>query len=626
METHVKSMVELAVTNAQEFPETPFLMFYDEIVTYKDLDERSNAFANYLLENGVTKGDVVSFMLGNNPDFFYCLIGIQKVGAIAGPVSCWLQAPEVDFLVNDSKPKVIVIDPEYAGIVSAISRTIPSVKKIVVNSLTEMELDFQYDNLPAILDETSKNLPAGLVLESDDIAGLMYTSGTTGTPKAVALTHKNILSAAHAATNSIPIAHGLRILLVLPLFTTGGLYATAIPCMYRGATIVLRRNFSATEYWESVERYKVNAFLIVPTIWNILLNTPEADTVDTSSLRFGMSGASPIPPEQLRACEKRFNIPILEAYGQTENSGIVTTNRLDKRKTGSIGFAFEGIEASIFNKDGREAPTGEIGEIVTKGDTVMKGYYNNPEATASTIKDGWLYTGDLGYRDDDGFFYIVDRQKDMIIRGGVNVYPKEIENTIATHPKVSGVAVIAEPHEKYGQVPKACMVLQRGESLTEDEIRLFCQERMAEYKIPEVFLFRESLPTNALGKVIKKDLFVELQEEETAIPVPVKHFFEEMPGRFLPDNAKEVDATVSYNITGKGGGKWTLTIKDQIMTLTEGILKNPTVYVVAKDADYFDIATGKIDGITAVMTGKLKIEGDVNFMAQLRDMLRPVSY
>ncbi|MCP4682607.1 MAG: AMP-binding protein, partial [Desulfobacterales bacterium] len=451
-----------------------------------------------------------------------------------------------------------------------------------------------------------------------------YTSGTTGKPKGTVLTHKGIVKAANMKTSSIPILSGDRSLCVLPMFHTGGLFDLVMPCIYKQCTVVLRKNFSATEFWESIERYKVNAFLVVPTILNILLRTPEADEVDTSSLRFGLSGAAPIPPEQLDECEKRFGIPVLEAYGATENTGGIAVNRIDQRKTGSVGLGFDGIQVSIFDKKGEPLPTGEIGEIVVKGDTVMHGYYNSPELTAETIKDGWLHTGDLGYVDDDGFFFIVDRKKDMIIRGGVNVYPKELENIIAIHPKVSGVAVIPESHDKYGQVAKACIVVLRGQTLTEDEIRSFCLGKMAEYKVPEIFLIRESLPTNALGKVVKKDLIKELAEEENAEPVPCAHFFEAMPGRFIPEKADGIEGTVSYNITGKGGGKWTIHIKDKKMTLTKEVLVTPTVYVVARDADYHDIATGKIDGVTAVMTGKWKIEGDVNFMAQLRELLRPI--
>jgi long-chain acyl-CoA synthetase len=614
---------ELVTSNASEYPDTPFLNFYDEIVTYKDLDERTDSFANFLLKIGVRKGDIVSFMMGNSPYFFYALLGTQKIGAIAGPISCWWQAGEVDFLVNDSGSRVLVMDAEYTHIVSAIKHNIPSVKNVVVNSRTQLELDFSHEYLPQIIETSQprqdyKDLPSG-----EDVAEVMYTSGTTGKPKGVMLTHKGITFGARIKTEHIPIYSGEHILCVLPLFHSGGLNDLAFPCMYRGATIVLRRNFSASEFWQCVERYQINGFYIVPTMWNILLKAPEASSVDCSSLRLGVSGAAPIPPEQLKECEERFHIPILEAYGTTENTGGITANMLDKRKYESVGTAFSGIDLKIFDEKYIELPPGKIGEIAVSGTTVMKGYFNKPEETAETIKNGWMYTGDVGYIDNEGFLFIVDRKKDMIIRGGVNIYPKELENVIATHPLVDSVAVIPESHEKYGQVAKACIVPKRGETLTEEGIRKFCEERMAGYKVPAHITFRESLPTNAVGKVVKKDLIRELEEEKTAEPVPVAHLFERMLKRFIPERAKGVDATISYNITGKGGGKWTVKLKDGKMELTEGILKNPRVYIVARDSDYYDIAIGKLDGITAVVTGKLKIEGDINFMAEFRGMFKP---
>lgn len=624
MESSNQTTVAITRRNAEIYPDIPFLIFYDQTITYKQFDERSNAVAGFLIEKGIGKGDIVSFMMGNNPGFFDALLGIQKTGAVAGPISCWWQAPEVEFLVNDSKPKALIIDPEYAGIINEIKNSIPSVKTIIINSSSPVGIDFPHETLGTIIQSYPRQLQLVSPPTDEDAAALMYTSGTTGRPKGVILTHKGVVYGAEIKTRLVPMKPGDRTLCVLPLFHSGGLNDLAIPSMFLGATIVLRRNFSAAEFWGCIEQYRINGFYIVPTMWNILLRVPEASTIDTSSLKFGLSGAAPIPPEQLDECEKRFHVPIVEAYGSTENSGGITSNKLDARKHGSIGKEIDGIEVRIFDENGQELVDGEIGEIVTRGDTVMKGYFNNPEATEKTIRDSWLYTGDLGYRDQDGFFFIVDRKKDMIIRGGVNVYPKELENIIANHPKIAQVAVIPEPHDKYGQVAKACIVLKRGETMTPEEVDEYCLGKMADYKIPEIFVFREGLPTNPVGKVIKKDLMVELDEEMDAEPVPVGHLFEDMPHRFIPEKADGVAATISYNITGKGGGKWTITIKDRQMSLSEEILKEPRVYIVAKDADYHDIATGKIDGITAVMTGKLKIEGDVNFMAELREMMRPI--
>jgi long-chain acyl-CoA synthetase len=624
MREHVKTTRDLLKANAEEYPDIPFLIYYDEVVTYRDLDERTTAFANALVANGVKRGDAVSFMMVNSPEFFYTLLGTQKVGAMAVPISCWWQAEEVSFLVNDCRPRVLVMDAEYGSIVSEIQDKIPSVDKMMVNSPGEMELDVPHVRLSEAMERFSGKPAPTDEPGPADVAELMYTSGTTGRPKGVALSHGNVIAASRAKTEVIPVHPGERALCVLPLFHSGGLNDLAFPCIYKGATIVLRQRFSASEFWECVERYKVNAFYIVPTMWNILLRAPEAARVDTRSLKFGISGSAPIPPEQLKECETRFGVPILEAYGATENTGGITTNRLDDSKWGSIGKPFKGFEVRIFDDEGNPLPPGARGEIVVKGEAVMQGYFKSPEATEQTIKQGWLHTGDIGYMDEDGFLYIVDRKKEMIIRGGVNVYPKELEHVISTHPKVNTVAVIPEPHDKYGQVATACIVLKRGETAAEDEIRAFCEQKMAPYKIPEYILFRESLPINAVGKVAKRSLIRELEEEKSAEPVPVAHFFEGMPARLIPEKAKGVEATVSYNITGKGGGKWTITIRGGKMTLEKGILKNPRVYLVARDSDYHDIVTGKLDGVTAVITGKMQIEGDVGFMAELREMMKPL--
>ena len=625
MSTDIATVKDLITRNAVERGDIPFIEFYDEVVTYRDLDARSDAFARYLLSKGIGKGDIVAFMMANSPSFFYVLLGAQKIGAIAGPVSCWWQDKELQHLVDDAEPPMLVVDDEFASIVSKIKDTMASVKTIVVNSPSQLSLGFEHERLPEVLVAHAGKLEHDDPPTAEDVATAMYTSGTTGKPKGVLHTHRNILSATQSKVQIAPIEPGDRSLCVLPLFHSGGLNDLAYPCMLRAVTIVVRKDFSATEFWECVERYKVNGFYIVPTMWNILLRVPESSSVDTSTLRFGLSGAAPIPPEQLEECERRFNIPILEAYGSTENTGGITANTFDARKLGSIGKALPDMDVRIFDEQDNEVAPGEIGEIVTRGEAVMKGYHRAAEATAETIKDGWLHTGDMGYVDDEGFFFIVDRKKELIIRGGVNVYPKELETVIGAHPAVEEVAVIPEAHDKYGQVAKACVVLEQGKSLTEEDLRAYCASELAPYKVPEKFLFLDRLPRNAIGKVIKKELIREIAEEATREAVPVAHLFEGMVARFVPKKAKGVDAVISYHITGGGGGDWTLAIRDSQISVTEGLAKDPRCYVVARDSDYYDITVGKMSGITAVITGKLVIKGDTGFMRKLRKMFKPVA-
>ena len=624
MSENVETTCDLVRRNAAQYPDTPFLDFYDQIITYGELDRRTNAFANYLLERGVRRGDVVSYMLGNSPAVFDVLLGTQKIGAVGGPISCWWQANEVEYLVNDSRAKVLLVDPEYVPIAAEIADRTPSVEQILVNAPSSVDLGRPHDCLPQVLAAHSTDGPDVTPPRPEETAALMYTSGTTGEPKGVMLCHRGVLAGARIKTERIPISPADRALCVLPLFHSGGLNDLAFPSMYGAATIVLRRSFSASEFWDCVERYRINAFYIVPTMWNILLRATESRTVDTSSLRFGISGAAPIPPEQLEECKERFGVPILEGYGLTESSGGIAANTLERSKYGSVGLPFEGLDLQVFDPDEKPLPAGQIGEIVVRGEVLMQGYLGRAEATAETIVDGWLHTGDLGHLDDDGFLFISDRKKEMIIRGGLNVYPKEIENVIAEHPAVAAVAVIPEAHDKYGQVAKACVVRVRGEQLEADDLREFCAGRLAEYKVPEAFVFRASLPRNAIGKVVKKQLAREIEEEAQADPVPVAHLFEGMPTRFLPDKAGGVDASVSYQITGGGGGEWTIRIKNGSVNLREEVLASPTVYIVASDRNYHDVATGKLDSVTAVVTGKMSVEGDVAFMAKFREMFRPI--
>jgi acyl-CoA synthetase (AMP-forming)/AMP-acid ligase II/putative sterol carrier protein len=624
MSGKVETTCDLVRRNAAQYPDTPFLSFYDEIITYRELDERTNAFANYLLEKGVGQGDVVSYMLGNSPAVFDVLLGAQKIGAIGGPISCWWQANEVEYLINDSRSKVLLVDPENVPIAAEIADRTPSVEQILVNAPSPRDLGRPHDCLPQVLAGYTTERPRVEPPRPDDTAALMYTSGTTGKPKGVMLSHRGVVAGARVKTERVPISPADRGLCVLPLFHSGGLNDLAFPSMYRAATIVLRRSFSASEFWDCIERYRINVFYIVPTMWNILLRAAESSTVDTSSVRFGLSGAAPIPPEQLEECKKRFGVPIIEGYGLTESSGGIAANTLERSKYGSVGLPFEGLDLQVFDPDEKPLPAGQIGEIVVRGEIVMQGYWGRAEATAETIVDGWLHTGDLGYLDDDGFLFIADRKKEMIIRGGLNVYPKEIENAIAEHPAVAAVAVIPEAHDKYGQVAKACVVRVRGEQLEEEELRGFLAGRLAEYKVPDAFVFRASLPRNAIGKVVKKQLAREIEEEAQADPVPVGHLFEGMVGRFIPAKAEGVDASVSYQITGAGGGEWTVRIEDGSVALREEILASPTVYIVASDRNYHDVATGKLDSVTAVVTGKMSVEGDVAFMAKFREMFRPI--
>jgi long-chain acyl-CoA synthetase len=282
----------------------------------------------------------------------------------------------------------------------------------------------------------------------------------------------------------------------------------------RGSQIILRRNFSASEFWECVAKYRVSIFSGVPTVYQILLQTPGSEGVDVSSLRYGVCGAAPMPVEAIRKFEETFKMIIIEGYGLTEGTAGATANPIDGvRKIGSIGIPFAGSEIKLLNDQDEEVPQGEVGEICIKGDHVMKGYFNKPEDTAQALRGGWLHTGDMAYKDEDGYLFIVDRKKEMVIRGGENIYPKELEGVIYGHPQVMDVAVVGVPDAIYGEEVMACLVLHPGQTLTEEAFKEWCRANMASYKVPKYVDFRTALPKNILGKILKKELKSALKSE-----------------------------------------------------------------------------------------------------------------
>jgi acyl-CoA synthetase (AMP-forming)/AMP-acid ligase II len=337
---------------------------------------------------------------------------------------------------------------------------------------------------------------------------IFYTSGTTGEPKGVLLSHKNVVADIEGFQDLLGLPEFCRIMVFLPLFHVNAML-TSYSSLFKGHAIVLRKKFSAQEFWPAVEKYKVNFFSAVPAVYHILLKDPGRASYDTSSLMFGICGAAPMPVETFNEFERVFKIPIIEGYGLTEVTCVSTVNpRVGVRKVGSIGLPINGQEIKIVDEDNRELPTGQPGEIVIRGDAVMLGYYNRPKETAATIDAaGFLHTGDVGYRDADGYIFIVDRIKEMVIRGGENIYPKEIDNALAFHPTVSEAACVGVPDKDLGEEVKAFVILKEGQSATADELRAFLAQRLADFKIPRYFEFLDrDFPRNPVGKILKKVL------------------------------------------------------------------------------------------------------------------------
>ena len=349
--------------------------------------------------------------------------------------------------------------------------------------------------------------PPPPVTESDDLALLVYTSGSTGRPKGVELTHANLDAMAGSMGRALRLTESDHCLLVLPLFHVNAICVSFLATMIAGGRLSVLGRFSPVAFLESVEALRPTYFSAVPTIYSHLVSLPAEVTADTSSVRVAICGAAPAPAELLRAVEERFGFPVVEGYGLTEATCGSTANPLDgPHKPGTVGVALPGQEVAIMADDGGLLPPGEPGEVVIRGANLMRGYRNRPEATAETLRDGWLHTGDVGVLDEDGYLRLVDRIKDMIIRGGENIYPKEIESVLHSHPAVRDAAVVGAPDPSHGEVPVAFVTLHDGRDVTADELRALCTERLARFKIPVAFHLVDALPTNPVGKIDKPAL------------------------------------------------------------------------------------------------------------------------
>jgi len=503
---------ELVETQAEKYGDKVFIYWKDETVSYAKLNEVTNKVANFLYNDiGIRKGDKVSVYLPNMPEYVYLYLGIPKIGAVIGPVNALFKAREVQFVVGHSEAKAIITIPPFMEMINQIKGELPNLKNIIIiGDPIEGTLNFS-----ELMNSASSNPPPIVEInEKEDPAAILYTSGTTGFPKGVLQTHFNIRRNAEMMRDFLNLGGDFRFMLILPLFHVNAQVVTVMGPLVIGASCILTSGFSAQTHWETVAKYKASTFSAVPTILSILLRMPH-ENLDISSLEFVVCGAAPLPIEVMKEFEATFNCKVVEGYGLTEGTCASSVNPLpteteDRRKIGSIGIPLPGNEMKIVDDNGNDVPPKTKGEIIIKGDNIMKEYFKNPEANAETLKQGWLYTGDIGYMDEDGFFYITDRKKDMIIRGGENIYPREIEEVLYSHPDVSLATVTGVRDEVYGELPKAFVVLKEGKSVIEDEMIGYCKTKLANFKIPKYVEFRQSLEQTPTGKIVKQSL----REEE----------------------------------------------------------------------------------------------------------------
>jgi long-chain acyl-CoA synthetase len=478
----------------------------DVELTYALLDDASARVAALLKSKGVEPGDRVGLMLPNVPYFPAIYYGILRAGGTVVPMNVLLKGREVTYYLQDPGAKLVLAWHGFAEAAEEGAAQAGAECILVVPGEFEQLLG-GHEPDPELVERSG-----------DDTAVILYTSGTTGQPKGAELTHSNLRRNISAVIRFTGFDDNSVLLGALPLFHSFGQTCTMNCAVCSGATVTMLPRFDPEKALEIIERDRVTVFQGVPTMYNALLHAERADSTDATCLRICMSGGAAIPVELIRAFEDKFGCAILEGYGLSETSPVASFNHPDiGRKPGSIGTPIDGVEMQVWDDDGNELPQGEVGEIVIRGHNIMKGYWERPDATADAIDaDGWFRTGDMAKVDEDGFFFIVDRKKDLIIRGGYNVYPREIEEVLYEHPAVQEAAVVAMPDEALGEEVGAAVVLCKGESLTADELKSWVKEQVAAYKYPRKIWFLDELPKGPTGKILKREISVPEQAAATS--------------------------------------------------------------------------------------------------------------
>src|ERR1700730_9498192 len=461
-----------------------------------------NRTASMLLSRGIKKGDAISLLLPNSVEYIVAYFACWTIGAVAGPVNSLLKAQEIAYVISNSEAKALLVNSESLPIIDSIRAELSTLLSVIpFDNETEATREFVTAQEVALSSICSLN--------SEDDAIIIYTSGTTGKPKGCVLTHGNIIANAKQISSWLGFTENDRLLTIMPLFHMNAVSVTTMSALYAGGSTVVSPKFSASRFWQIISDYQITSFGSVATMLSMLLSTypkgvPEG--LKTEQLRFAMCGSAPVPAEVLKRFEETFHCLVIEGYGLSESTCRSTFNPPDeRRRPGSCGLPI-GNEMKVFDDDDHEVPDGELGEIVLRGENILKGYYKNAEATAIAFRNGWFHTGDVGYRDKDGFFFIVDRQSDMIIRGGENIYPREIDEVLYQHAAIGAAATIGIPDPLYGEEVAAFVVLKDGFKVSEEELISYCAERLADYKCPKSIRFVKDIPKGPTGKLLKREL------------------------------------------------------------------------------------------------------------------------
>ncbi len=494
------SIPELLKQRVDATPDKPFLFSETDKrqFTYKEFEAAVGRTARMLAAEGVEKGDVVSLLMPNSVEYVIAYFACWQIGALAGPINSLLKSQEIAYVISNSDAKALLVSAEFVPVIDTIRNEVPSLEAVIV-----------FDDVIAATTDYSEGAIPSAEIESDHEAIIIYTSGTTGKPKGCLLTHGNVIANARQISSWLGFTEKDRLLSIMPLFHMNAVSVTTMSALYAGGSTVVSPKFSASRFWQIISDYQITSFGSVATMLSMLLSTyPDGVPagLKTDQLRFAMCGSAPVPAEVLRRFEERFNCLVIEGYGLSESTCRSTFNPPDqRRRPGSCGVPI-GNEMRVVDEEDRDVPDGELGEILLRGENILKGYYKNDVANATAFRNGWFHTGDIGYRDADGFYFIVDRKSDMIIRGGENIYPREIDEVLYQHPAIAAAAAVGVPDTLYGEEVTAVIVLKPGAEATEQEVIDYCKARLADFKCPKTVHFIEDIPKGPTGKLLKREL------------------------------------------------------------------------------------------------------------------------
>lgn len=500
---------------ALEQPTKSAYSFMGKDTSFAEFDQSISRFASALRGLGVEKGDHVAFLLGNTPHFLISLYATMRLGATAIPINPIYTPDEISYILQNSDAKAVIALDMLLPLVEKASDAFPTIASYIICETTPdvgEKIAALAENVQRkvktftqlVMSASPDVLPGEINL--DDNAVILYTSGTTGRPKGAMLTHGNLFSNARDTADYLGFNGDDKVIAALPVFHVFALTVVVNAPLIKGATILLVPRFSPQDVFNIAKEQKATVFAGVPTMYNFLYQLPQESVEDFSTIRLAISGGSSLPVALLHNFEDKFKVRISEGYGLSEASPVTCFNPLDRdRKPGSIGTSIVNVENRVVNELGDDVGIGEVGELIVRGPNVMKGYYKMPEETAATIRDGWLYTGDLARIDEEGYIYIVDRKKDLVIVGGYNVYPREVEEVLFAHPGVVEAAVIGLPDIDFGEAVHAYVVV-KDDSITTEDLHAYCAKHLAKYKIPRQFEYLEELPKNTTGKILRRSL------------------------------------------------------------------------------------------------------------------------